>query len=63
MCDNERNILYGVALRLFNCMSQNLVRDISESETLKSVRKIRKLTGQVKIGLSLCFVHLRNIVL
>ena len=46
MCDNGHNILDGVALRFFNCMSKNLVRDISESETLKSVRKIRKLTGQ-----------------
>ena len=46
MCSNGHNILEGIALRFFNCMSKNLVRDFSESEALKSVRKIRKLTGK-----------------
>ena len=45
MCNNGHNIVEGIAVRFFNCMSKNLVRDISESEARKSSRKIRKLTG------------------
>ena len=46
MCSNGHNILEGIAFPFFNCMSKNLVRDTSESEALRSVRKIRKLTGK-----------------
>ena len=43
---NGHNILEGIAFPFFNCMSKNLVRNINESEALKSVSKIRKLTGK-----------------
>ena len=47
MCNNGHTLIEGLALRFFNCMRKNLVRDLTENESYNASRKIRKLTGQI----------------
>ena len=43
ICSNGHDIIDGIAMRFFNCMCKNLVRDLNESESSRAARKIRKL--------------------
>ena len=45
-CNNGHSLIDGLAIRFFNCMCKNLVRDVSEKESMRAARKIRKLTGK-----------------
>ena len=46
ICSNGHYIINGIAMRFFNCMCKNLVRALSESESSRTARKIRKICGK-----------------
>jgi len=46
MCEKGHNILEGIAIRFFNTMCKNLLREMNEHEPAKVARKIRKLAGR-----------------
>ena len=46
MCTNGHAIIEGSALRFFNCMCKNVVRDLSERDSHRNETKIKKLTGK-----------------
>ena len=46
LCHKEHNLLEGVLARFYNCMCKNLVRDVSERENNRSIKKVQKLFGK-----------------
>ena len=46
LCHKGHEIVEGVAMRFFNCMCKNLMKNISERSSRSGERKIRKLTGK-----------------
>ena len=45
-CNNGHALVEGIATPFFNCMSKNLVRDLSSVKNNRVARKIRKLNGK-----------------
>ena len=46
MCTNGHAIIEGLALRFFNCMCKNLIRNLSERDSHRNATKIKKLSGK-----------------